>query len=98
MNCIVSCHGLDGEGQPDWRTPNADGLYPAPPHTGEGHTWHHADQQLLEIIAKGGMMPNMEKPGFSDQLGQDDMKVVLAHIKTFWTDEERDFQAEVSQR
>jgi len=25
----ASCHGLDGEGEPDWRTRDADGLLPA---------------------------------------------------------------------
>ena len=37
----VSCHGANQEGQPNWQSPNADGVLPAPPHDGMGHTWHH---------------------------------------------------------
>ena len=28
----ASCHGVDLEGQPNWRTMKADGSLPAPPH------------------------------------------------------------------
>ncbi|MBI3941766.1 MAG: cytochrome c [Chloroflexi bacterium] len=28
----ASCHGVRGEGQPNWKIPKEDGIYPAPPH------------------------------------------------------------------
>ena len=34
----ASCHGVDLEGQPNWRTMKADGSLPAPPHDETGHT------------------------------------------------------------
>ena len=45
-NC-ASCHGTNLEGQPDWQSRKPDGKMPAPPHDVTGHTWHHADQDLL---------------------------------------------------
>lgn len=36
-NC-AACHGANLEGQPDWQSPGADGLYRAPPHDAQGHT------------------------------------------------------------
>tara|TARA_B100001057_G_scaffold439388_1_gene472527 strand:- start:63 stop:362 length:300 start_codon:yes stop_codon:yes gene_type:complete len=42
-NC-ASCHGVNLEGQKQWRQPDADGYMPAPPHDESGHTWHHPDE------------------------------------------------------
>jgi len=49
----ASCHGPNLEGQPDWRTRDANGFLPAPPHDATGHTWHHADDLLFEITKYG---------------------------------------------
>lgn len=95
QNC-ASCHGIDGEGQPDWRVPDANGVYPAPPHTSDGHTWHHPDQQLLAIIADGGMMSNSSMPGFGEQLSAEEMEAILAYIKTFWDEDDRKYQEQVT--
>lgn len=94
----ASCHGIEGEGQPNWQIPNADGVYLAPPHNSEGHTWHHPDQVLLDITAKGGALPNSGMPGFADKLTQSEMETILAYIKTFWDPDQRDIQADVSKR
>ena len=91
QNC-ASCHGIEGQGQPNWRSQDANGVFPAPPHTSDGHTWHHADQLLLEIIANGGAMPNSAMPGFGEQFTEDEVAATLAYIKTFWGEEEREFQ------
>jgi len=71
---------------------------PAPPHDASGHTWHHADAQLLEIIAEGGVvyMPESRMPGFAGVLSQDEMRAVLGYIKTLWGPSELAFQEEVS--
>jgi mono/diheme cytochrome c family protein len=94
----ASCHGINGEGQPNWKIPNAEGVFPAPPHNSEGHTWHHPDQVLLEITAKGGSLPNSGMPGFADKLTQSEMEAILSHIKTLWGPEQREIQADVSER
>jgi mono/diheme cytochrome c family protein len=92
----AECHGVDGEGEPDWRTPNEQGVFPAPPHDSSGHTWHHSDQVLLRIIAEGGSMPNSGMPGFAKALDPAEMEAILAYIKTFWGSRELEFQQEVS--
>jgi mono/diheme cytochrome c family protein len=94
----AACHGAEGEGQPNWRIPNEQGVYPAPPHDSSGHTWHHSDRLLLTIIAEGGSMPATGMPDFGNALSQTEMEAILAHIKTFWGPDERQFQQEVTQQ
>lgn len=92
----ASCHGANGEGQPNWKTPNEQGIYPAPPHSSEGHTWHHADEQLLALIADGSGMANSGMPAFGNSLNRTQIEAILAYIKTFWGERERAFQTEVT--
>ena len=42
-NC-ASCHGTNLEGAPNWKLPDKDGLFPAPPHDETGHTWHYTEK------------------------------------------------------
>jgi mono/diheme cytochrome c family protein len=84
MEHCASCHGSNLEGQPNWQVPNADGVFPAPPHTRDGHTWHHPDEQLLRIIAEGGTTLNSAMPAFGNKLNQEEMGAILAYIKSFW--------------
>src|SRR5688572_5785726 len=51
INCS-ECHGFNGEGQypDDPYGTNEEGLLGAPPHDNNGHTWHHPDPVLFEII------------------------------------------------
>lgn len=50
----ASCHGVNLEGQPDWRSLLSSGRLPAPPHDASGHTWHHADEILFRIVKEHG--------------------------------------------
>lgn len=95
-NC-AACHGLKGEGQPNWRVP-VNSVYPAPPHDSSGHTWHHSDQVLLEVIAQGGSLPNSAMPAYGETLTVDKREAVLAYIKTFWSKRERESQAKMSRQ
>ncbi len=87
-NC-ASCHGAQGEGQPGWKMPRADGAYLPPPHDSTGHTWHHSDQHLLDIIRRGGQAAyggtgfTSGMPAWGDRLSEDEIAAVLAYIKTF---------------
>src|SRR5712691_1553592 len=49
----ASCHGGTLEGQPDWRKRLLNGHLPAPPHDATGHTWHHAGNQLFDMVKNG---------------------------------------------
>lgn len=95
-NC-ASCHGVDLEGQPDWQTPLADGRLPAPPHDETGHTWHHADAQLLAIV-KFGMGAVVEgygpsgMPAFSGLITDRDIETILRFIKSTWPAREQEYQ------
>ncbi|WP_432256595.1 c-type cytochrome [Limimaricola sp. AA108-03] len=96
----AACHGAKLEGQPDWRRRTEDGRMPAPPHDDSGHTWHHADRDLFTITKHGvgAVVPGYESdmPAFKGLLSDDEIKAVLAYIKTSWSERERGFQAEVS--
>lgn len=99
-NC-ASCHGANLEGQqPDWKRRLENGRMPAPPHDATGHTWHHADQDLLVITRDGlgAIVPGYESdmPAFGSFLSDEEIRAVLAYIKSTWPEREREFQAEVT--
>jgi mono/diheme cytochrome c family protein len=96
-------HGANLEGEPNWRSPRPDGRLPAPPHDASGHTWHHPDRVLLDITKRGtaavvgrGYESNM--PGFGDQYSDEELRSVLAWIRSQWPERERQFQAEITSR
>lgn len=100
-NCAV-CHGVNLEGQENWRSPGADGRLPAPPHNEIGHTWHHGDQLLFDytrlggraMMAAQGMDFDSGMPGFGDQLTNQEIWNILGYIKSTWPKRIRDLQAE----
>lgn len=101
-NC-ASCHGANLEGQPNWRTKNANGRMPAPPHDKSGHTWHHPDA-ILFSITKFGITPGKtapkgyesDMPAFSQILGDQEITAVLAYIKSTWPEKVQQVQKEVT--
>lgn len=97
----ASCHGSRGEGEPNWQVEREDGTLPAPPHDASGHTWHHADAELLRIIREGGTvyMPNSRMPAYGEELNVAETLAVLAYIKaSFWGPRERVYQSGVSRQ
>jgi mono/diheme cytochrome c family protein len=99
----ASCHGVNGEGQfpsaPSER--DATGRFGAPPHNGDGHTWHHGDAMLVNYVRNGGISLTdstnwYPMPAFSDQLSDEQILLTLAYIKTFWNAEQLARQAESS--
>ena len=97
----ASCHGVSGEGQPNWLIPGPDGTLLAPPHDNTGHTWHHGDGYLFAVTKRGGSpfkMPGQPSgmPGFDAQMTDGEIVEVIQYIKGFWGGDEREFQASVS--
>ena len=99
--CAV-CHGTDLEGQPDWRTPNEDGILPAPPHDATGHTWHHDNALLFEYTKLGGKAALAARgiedfisgmPAFEAVLSDEDIWDILAYIRSTWPSREQAAQA-----
>lgn len=99
-SCAV-CHGVNLEGQEDWRSPGEDGRLPAPPHDETGHTWHHGDQVLFEYTKLGGralmeaqgLEFDSGMPGFGGQLTDQEIWNILAYIRSTWPDRVQNTQA-----
>ncbi|MBI4198921.1 MAG: cytochrome c [Chloroflexi bacterium] len=100
-NC-QTCHG----------GPTGGGMMDIPPpHNSNGHTWHHSDCQIVEIVLDGpGQMGEMmrrmmgapggapQMPAFRGQLAEADVRAVLAFIRTWWTPEQQEWQARVTRQ
>lgn len=88
-NCS-RCHGFDKGGQ----------LRDIPPpHNANGHTYHHPDQQLMDMVLNGidfAVEGQPRMPPFKETLSEADVRAILAYIKTWWTDDQRSFQATVT--
>lgn len=100
----ASCHGANLEGEADWQLQNEDGTFRAPPHDDSGHTWHHADKQLVEtIMLGGGRLPaniggTSNMPAFGEVLSEAEIAAVLAYIKSTWPEDIRQIQWEMTAR
>lgn len=102
MYC-ASCHGANMEGQPNWRQRMANGRLPAPPHDESGHTWHHADAQLVSMV-RDGFVPGVtapvgyesDMPAYGEVLSDAQIESILAYIKTYWPEDALQAQREIS--
>ena len=76
----MGCHGDQGQGYilPD-----------APPLNAEGKVWQYSDDEIIEFIIRDGgeLMPSME-----DSLTDEEMLLINAYIKEWWTPEQREAQ------
>lgn len=99
----VACHGARLEGQLDWRVRLPNGRLPAPPHDETGHTWHHPDAVLFDIV-KHGLVPGRtapsgyesDMPAYVGILSDADIVAVMAYIKSTWPDEVRAMQEQIT--
>ena len=89
-NCI-SCHQVNLVGVENWKELDDDGHRKSPPLNGTGHTWHHDDATLHNIIKYGlvKLVKNYQGKmlGFEDKLKDKDIDSVLTYIKSFWPDD-----------
>mgnify|MGYP005841571753 CR=1 FL=1 len=100
-NC-AACHGVNLEGQSEWRSEGPDGTYPAPPHDETGHTWHHPDSMLFQYTKLGGQAVldlqgvtfNSGMPAFEGSLTDQEIWNTLAYIQSTWPERARNAQAE----
>ncbi|NYT62806.1 cytochrome c [Alcaligenaceae bacterium] len=101
-NC-ASCHGESLQGQPDWRQRLPSGRLPAPPHDKTGHTWHHPDAMLVDIV-KNGLVPGKtappryesDMPAYGDVLTDEEIVAVITYIKSTWPPKVLQAQKEVT--
>jgi mono/diheme cytochrome c family protein len=88
----ASCHGAKLEGQPNWREAKPDGRFPAPPHDGSGHTWHHPQDMLFKITKHGiqALAPpghQSDMPAYEGMLTDEQIWAVLAFIASTWPED-----------
>ena len=86
-DCQV-CHGEARTGR--------GGLANAPVHGPDGHTWHHPDGQLRELILGALDYPQKTMPSFVGRLTDSEVDAVLEYIKSNWDTPQLEWQAEVS--
>lgn len=89
----ASCHGVNLEGQLNWREKGVDGLYPAPSHDDTGHTWRHSDNYLIKSV-KYSFAEKTNMPAFNKILTDDEVIAVLVFIKSHWSLKNQAFQEE----
>lgn len=100
----ASCHGANGEGQPDWRRRRDDGRLPAPPHDETGHTWHHPNSLLIDITRHGMIPPwapdnyASDMPAFEGRLSDEDIRAVIAYIQSKWPPEVWEVRARMAKQ
>ena len=97
----ASCHGINLEGQPNWQSPDANAVLPAPPHDATGHTWHHDNGLLFEYTKLGGKGAlaargiadfNSGMPAFDGVISNEDIWDILAFIRSTWPKRQQQFQ------
>ena len=88
-DACAACHGGALEGQQDWQIRMENGRLPAPPNDASGHTWHHPDKLLIDIVTRGtaaivGRGYESDMMGFADILTEAEIIAVLSFIKSTW--------------
>ncbi len=79
------------------------GRMPAPPHDATGHTWHHPSAVLFGIVKEGVVKyapPGYESdmPAYAGTLSDDEIRAVLAWIRSTWPDDVKRRHAELDAR
>jgi mono/diheme cytochrome c family protein len=83
QNC-AECHGANGQGDPNWRQRDADGLFPAPPLNGTGHAWHHPQKMLHYVIKNGSPGGQGRMPAWGEKLSDQEITDIIAWFQSKW--------------
>lgn len=83
----AACHGVAAVGDPNWRQPDANGLYRPPPLNGTAHAWHHPLAVLHEQILRGSAPGVGNMPAFNDVLARREVLAIIAYFQSLWPDE-----------
>ncbi len=84
-NC-QACHGKKavGERPDDMYAKDENGQFVAPPLDDSAHGWHHPDSQLTTSIMNGSPR-NPRMPAWKESLSAEDVRNVIAYIKSLWS-------------
>lgn len=96
----ADCHGTRLEGQTATMQRNTPILM-VPPLGVTGHAWRHSDAELTRIIDHGtgaATTPagKISMPAFADRLSRDEIRLILAYVKSRWLPGFRDYQASLT--
>ena len=96
----AGCHGTRLEGQAVMIQHDAP-ISMVPPLGVTGHAWRHSDTELATIVAHGTGGPaaptgNISMPAFADRLSRDEIRLILAYVKSRWLPGFRDYQASLT--
>ena len=71
-----------------------------PPHNANGHTWHHADQQIMNMVLNGisFSLEEQKMPSFQGALVEEEVEDISAYMKTWWTKKQLVSQQEVTRQ
>jgi mono/diheme cytochrome c family protein len=96
------CHGYEGQGQLAESIPQTEslGMHTVPAHNADSHVYQHPDQLLIRVIKEGVQNPldHYPMPAFEGALTDEQINAIIAYMKTWWTEEQRAHQAEITQR
>lgn len=84
-NC-AECHGREGQGAPDWRQRQPDGMFPPPPLNGTGHAWHHPRRMLHHVIANGSPGGG-NMPAWREKLSDQEIDAIISWFQSKWGDD-----------
>ena len=96
-NC-AACHGINAEGDENWRKRDADGHYPAPPLNGSGHAWHHSLEVLRGLISNGSPKGKGKMPGWKGKMSEQEIEATIAWFQSLWPQPVYDAWYEMQQR
>lgn len=83
----AECHGQGGEGAPNWRQRDSDGMFPPPPLNGTGHAWHHPRSVLHAVIASGSPAGMGKMPAWEGRLNDGEIDAIIAWFQSHWPEE-----------
>jgi mono/diheme cytochrome c family protein len=91
QNCS-NCHGVYMQGAKNWMSEkDNDGMNLPPPLNGTGHTWHHSEDLLFNIIKYGGYYYDEKYEGkmlgFENNLSDDEIYSIISYIYNSWPNE-----------
>lgn len=96
-NC-ATCHGVQAEGDKNWRQRDADGHFPAPPLNGSGHAWHHSLEALKTVILDGSPNGKGKMPAWNGKLNDQQIEAAMAWFQSQWPQPVYDAWYEMQQR
>ena len=96
-NC-ATCHGDQGQGDPNWRQRGPHGKFPPPPLNGAGHAWHHPLKMLKYVIKNGSPGGQGNMPAWKDKLSDKEIDAIIAWFQSQWPDQVYNAWYQINQR